>query len=61
MPRPARRERQNPARTPAAENASDFAVRLAPDAPAWQIKENSLEELVKTIAGWMEKIAAGEY
>jgi len=46
---------------PAAENASDFAVRLAPDAPAWQIKENSLEELVKTIAGWMEKIAAGEY
>jgi hypothetical protein len=46
---------------PAAENAPDFAVRLAPDAPAWQIKENSLEELVKTIAGWMEKIAAGEY
>jgi len=34
---------------------------LASDVSSEQIKKNSLEELVKTIAGWMEKIAAGEY
>lgn len=47
---------------PAPENrAPDFAVRLASDVSSGQIKKNSLEELVKTIAGWMEKITAGEY
>lgn len=45
---------------PPPEYAPDFVVHGAP-AAAWQVKENSLEELVKTIAGWMEKIAAGEY
>lgn len=44
-----------------AEYAPDFAVYGAPAAAARQIEDNSLEELVKTIAGWMEKIAAGEY
>ena len=46
---------------PAAERrAPDFAVHAAPAAAAWQIEENSLEELVETLAGWMEKIAGGE-
>ena len=46
---------------PPADRASNFAVRSAPGAAARQTAENPLEELVKTIAGWMEKIAAGEY
>jgi hypothetical protein len=49
-----------PAAPDAEKRAPDFAVHAAPAAAAWQIEENSLERLVETLAGWMEKIAGGE-
>ncbi len=46
---------------PPTDRVPDFAIRSAPGAAARQTAENPLEELVKMIAGWMEKITAGEY